>query len=209
MPTLSKARENGRAAVCGSNLKQMGLIWTMYAEENRQQLYIDDIQGYAWCWWFYVIAYEKGSSKVLACPSMYRYGCFDNYETGFYPGDYRGYGKIGSPVGWVNIGYGYNMRVVTGHNKITDFRAPSRTGLMAEIADFYWYNISWGISYNGQYFADRHINGKYKFNNSGILLKTLRPGKAKVLFMDGHVDWEKTPFTNSKKPPDLLDPLQR
>lgn len=38
MPTLSKAREQGRWATCLSNLKQIGNALTMYANENRQHL---------------------------------------------------------------------------------------------------------------------------------------------------------------------------
>ena len=34
MPTLHRAREQGKRIVCESNLKQMSLAWIMYAQEN-------------------------------------------------------------------------------------------------------------------------------------------------------------------------------
>ena len=34
MPALSKARKQARAAACGSTLKQWGVVWTMYTQEN-------------------------------------------------------------------------------------------------------------------------------------------------------------------------------
>ncbi len=36
MPALSRAREQGKRAVCLSNVKQFGLAWVMYADENDQ-----------------------------------------------------------------------------------------------------------------------------------------------------------------------------
>lgn len=38
MPALNRAREQGRRAVCLSNLRQLGLAWTMYADENDDRI---------------------------------------------------------------------------------------------------------------------------------------------------------------------------
>ncbi|MDT8303690.1 MAG: prepilin-type N-terminal cleavage/methylation domain-containing protein, partial [Sedimentisphaerales bacterium] len=34
MPALSRVREQGKRAVCLSHLKQLGLVWIMYADDN-------------------------------------------------------------------------------------------------------------------------------------------------------------------------------
>ncbi len=34
MPALNRAREQGKRAACLSNVKQMGLAWVMYADDN-------------------------------------------------------------------------------------------------------------------------------------------------------------------------------
>ncbi|MBN2133370.1 MAG: prepilin-type N-terminal cleavage/methylation domain-containing protein [Sedimentisphaerales bacterium] len=38
MPAMQRAREQGKRAVCLSNVKQFGLSWVMYADENDQKL---------------------------------------------------------------------------------------------------------------------------------------------------------------------------
>ncbi len=38
LPVLSNAREQGKRAVCFSNLKQLTYAWTMYADENNDKL---------------------------------------------------------------------------------------------------------------------------------------------------------------------------
>ncbi len=38
MPALNRAREQGKRAVCLGNLKQMGLAWYLYADENDEKI---------------------------------------------------------------------------------------------------------------------------------------------------------------------------
>jgi len=38
MPTLHSAREQGKRAVCLSNVKQLGLAWVLYADENDDKI---------------------------------------------------------------------------------------------------------------------------------------------------------------------------
>jgi prepilin-type N-terminal cleavage/methylation domain-containing protein/prepilin-type processing-associated H-X9-DG protein len=38
MPTLNRAREQGRRAACLSNLRQLQLAWSMYADENDEKI---------------------------------------------------------------------------------------------------------------------------------------------------------------------------
>ena len=38
MPALTKAREQGKRAVCFNNLKQLTLAWTLYADDNSGRL---------------------------------------------------------------------------------------------------------------------------------------------------------------------------
>jgi len=46
MPTLNRAREQGRRAACLSNLKQLGLAWVLYADEHDGRL-VNGAAGYA------------------------------------------------------------------------------------------------------------------------------------------------------------------
>ena len=38
MPALNRVREQGKRAVCLSNLKQLALAWIMYADENDDKI---------------------------------------------------------------------------------------------------------------------------------------------------------------------------
>ena len=38
MPAMSRAREQGKRAVCLNNVKQFGMSWVMYADENDQKI---------------------------------------------------------------------------------------------------------------------------------------------------------------------------
>ncbi len=38
MPALKRAKEQGERAVCLSNLKQLGLAWILYADDNEDKL---------------------------------------------------------------------------------------------------------------------------------------------------------------------------
>jgi len=53
MPALNRAREQGRRAACLSNLKQLTLAWSMYADENDDKIVngatgFSDYSGAAW-----------------------------------------------------------------------------------------------------------------------------------------------------------------
>jgi prepilin-type N-terminal cleavage/methylation domain-containing protein/prepilin-type processing-associated H-X9-DG protein len=56
MPTLNRAREQGRRAACLANLKQLTLAWLMYADENNGKIVngaagIDSTVGSQGPWW--------------------------------------------------------------------------------------------------------------------------------------------------------------
>ena len=46
-PVFSRAREKARQTVCLSNLKQLGMSWLMYAEDNDESfpLYVSNSRG--------------------------------------------------------------------------------------------------------------------------------------------------------------------
>ncbi len=42
LPALSKAKSRAQAISCMSNLKQLGLIWTMYAGDNNEETVVNN-----------------------------------------------------------------------------------------------------------------------------------------------------------------------
>jgi len=64
MPTLQKVRKQTKHVLCRSNLKQWGLVWTMYAEDNNGKFpdYLADT------WMQQLTRYYSNMNALLYCP---------------------------------------------------------------------------------------------------------------------------------------------
>ena len=105
LPALARARESARRASCANNLKQMGLVFKMYANESKGGMYppmqIEDGDG---CYRTVGAFHPNGKSLypeyltdvyVMLCPSMSnaqgskfedgRWSCNGNFEDGICP----------------------------------------------------------------------------------------------------------------------------
>jgi len=202
LPALGAAREQAQSVVCASNMKELGTYYFLYTEEFDGAYPTRDATTTPWLWWLpFLGGWDSGplAYKVMQCPSMYKYGWYDDYMgTVQYPGDHRGGSRVGPYGAWYpdvpsywEIGFGYNMKIQRDKVKVGAWPYPERTGLMAETGSFYWHNTLGGhVTWDdpGPWYADRHI-----------------PGQARVLFMDQHVAMHRTPFPNSGST-DLRDP---
>jgi len=64
MPSLQRVRKQAKMVACQSNLKQWGLVWSMYTEENDSKF-----PGYmAGDWMQKLVEYYSNSEKLLYCP---------------------------------------------------------------------------------------------------------------------------------------------
>jgi len=199
VPTLGGVQEMGRTVVCKSNLKQLGTVWGSYLTEHDGKY-----SSEWWCWYLPLLHSAAGQNayELLQCPTMYNYIWYCDYE-GIYEVDdslfplggsrVGGYGGYPNHPPYIETGYGLNMmmsRIYDGsvlRNRAASWKYPARTGLMVEMACFYWWNSATDGNV-ASWYADRHI-----------------PGKGHVLFMDFHVAWENTPYTNTG-PNNLQDP---
>ncbi len=89
-PVFARARENARKANCGSNVKQMGLGFMMYAQDYDEKM-VPSSNGYESTsakWWTLITPYTKNTG-IFRCPSVsttlaasvtYNY----NYNIGLY-----------------------------------------------------------------------------------------------------------------------------
>ncbi len=75
-PAFNRSRANGRRATCASNLKQLGLAFNLYAQDNRKYPFIDggtmtrsDGTLEHLDWPFKIYPYVK-SAAIFKCPSF-------------------------------------------------------------------------------------------------------------------------------------------
>jgi len=64
MPSLQRVRDQAKTIACQSNLKQWGLVWSMYTEENHSK-FPDYMAG---DWMQNLVEYYSNSEKLLYCP---------------------------------------------------------------------------------------------------------------------------------------------
>lgn len=69
LAALSKAKTKARSINCVSNLKQWGLIWLFYTEENNGKFSVGDSIGWARGEWVHALArYYRRKPYLLLCP---------------------------------------------------------------------------------------------------------------------------------------------
>jgi prepilin-type N-terminal cleavage/methylation domain-containing protein/prepilin-type processing-associated H-X9-DG protein len=68
MPSLQKAREQAKGVICQSRLREWGLVWSMYVNENRGKF--PDMSGHTWM--HGLREYYKENEDLLFCPMTSR-----------------------------------------------------------------------------------------------------------------------------------------
>jgi len=203
LPALTKAREMGRRIKCVSNLRQFGLAFIMYAQDNDGLLPYGDANGLALRYeveWGPAIAPYMGLSRdsadwaekrflvnktpvvpwsrVIECPTAanttgYCYGVHYNYDTGTL-----------CPFGY----YDPAWTPPNKHRKLD--KVPIKCFLMSDATDRIIYTpaVNWGFTYD--YDGDG-LNDS--FNSTSAIYNKAAPDRhnngANYLFRDGHVEW--------------------
>jgi len=123
MPALQRARKQARAVACQSNLKQWGMCWSMYLQENDFKFtigYVDAGGGY-YSWMDLMVPYYQ-NEKIFSCPTTKQGPALDTeiLSGGYYWGttDTKWY-AINSFTGREFKGsYGLNYWVSTQQNDV-------------------------------------------------------------------------------------------
>jgi len=76
MPSLQRVRKQARTVTCRSNLKQWGLIWYFYTEDNGGKFNTGIYEGDASAndWPAVLLPYYRDKGKLAVCPSATRPG---------------------------------------------------------------------------------------------------------------------------------------
>jgi len=99
MPGLNRAKKQAKAVVCQANLKQMGLAFTMYAEDNNGYLHEEEGSDPCDCWVPALRPYYSHQPAIRVCPTTTKF---------------HSDGVLGPFVGWGIYGEG-TIPVVPGY----------------------------------------------------------------------------------------------
>ena len=175
LPALSKARAKARDTSCKSNLKQFGMLWPMYSQENEGYVmpYLTGHWGEVVC--DYLNLNTKNNVGAVATNVIYGNKIF------LCPGtETRGYG-----------GYGYQDRVTAAIRNRQLFKegnlsAPTKVLCLADNntkEGYPRYQKIWNL-------IDWHTNRQAQTSEGGYFENNIgdhHNGNANVLYFDGHV----------------------
>ncbi|HRR96240.1 MAG TPA: DUF1559 domain-containing protein [Candidatus Ratteibacteria bacterium] len=200
LPALSQAREKARQALCMGNLKQLGILVHMYAQDYDNvivpyYLYDTSTLGTPWYGVFmrakYVetVPYNAVKRTIFHCPSEPKSNSY-----------YR-HGKSTSPNWNQATDYSMNrhvaplIRLSTGNRgeRLSRITNPSGRFIICD-GDAVAVGVAWT---GGSYWSD--MNPNLDITPYGWELR--HSGGMNYLFVDGHVEWRKGAPTNNNMPP--------
>ena len=170
-PVFAKAREKARQAGCQSNLKQLGLAISMYAQDYDETMPLTRTApsgGYTWR--ALIFSYVK-NQQMFICPSRATQREFLAWDRTS-PDDVAAYNESGYGINVAHGAEGSTIPPPAG-NALAAIADPSATMLLADDDDYYWWSGSGshGVALTKQDATDRHNDG------------------ANVAYCDGHVKW--------------------
>jgi prepilin-type N-terminal cleavage/methylation domain-containing protein/prepilin-type processing-associated H-X9-DG protein len=180
LPALSKAREKARQANCMSNLKQIGIGYMMYVENNNG--YLLDQQGSDTRRWYEHIDRQLGGTGTAA-------GCLGIWQCP----SWRQWA-----FSYASLGYGQNA-LITSTLKLEQILRPSSTLMVADTDPGRW---------NGYCIVspDSTNSASVDPDKWTYPVGSRHSGGCNVLWFDGHVGWKrKNELMGSDKKPTYWD----
>ncbi|MBI4027101.1 MAG: prepilin-type N-terminal cleavage/methylation domain-containing protein [Verrucomicrobia bacterium] len=177
LPALKNARDRAKAAMCTNNLKQIMLIYTMYADDNDGQVvWHQPWSGNIFYNWDQALA-PYGNLKV-----PYIGDTFKTSPLFQCPSDPR-----------MDLGYGMNLHLPYNQNqinvKLNDIKRPAEFMAATDIyffGDHYLHNASW--IYASVYCPGADTVGGDQ-SLIGYAIGKRHNGGSNVAFIDGHAQW--------------------
>lgn len=180
LPSLNKAREAANKIACGSNMRQIGMALTMYANDYKGQLPKPDLAYYD--------AYQPSWSLQLVrggyIPGHWEIGDPLSYSSKTFvcasDDTTRAWGRIGSY--WANVGdWAFFCGWISWSNavNVSKIRNPSNFIMVFERADS---NAIFGYSGSSQWYISQQLS-PHRTETDQLA--------SNILFGDGHVAWMK------------------
>jgi prepilin-type processing-associated H-X9-DG protein/prepilin-type N-terminal cleavage/methylation domain-containing protein len=175
LPALNSARQVALQAQCANNLKQLGSVFHLYANENLGYLPVaNESDGLSVNNWVKVLAKYYGL-EILGADSTPRppFICPSDKDV---LTTYRG---MSLPLSYALNYYCIIQPLGVGGKKLARIKNPSETLLSCDIKNNYYI-----IRGNGGLISDSYNNPDYRHNNG-----------LNILYVDGHVKWGKFPIS--------------
>jgi len=184
LPALNKARNKAKAISCKSNMKQLGLGFEFYRDDNDEYfplyyLTVGPLNGP----WSVRINDKLDNEQLFRCPAV----AYPEVAISSTSGRSIGYNyRLG------NYRYGQNAGSL-GYHKLVEIKEPSKTIVVADSAGDD--GDGNGFDNNG---ANDYIIGPQNIpelpaNESNRIISNRHSGFTNVLWVDGHVSNERTP----------------
>ena len=190
LPALARAKEKAKRIECMNNLKQMGLAFHIYANDNRDRLPVGDPPGN----WMWDLPWTPGLTmlgngitwKTFYCPgTAWRFAETNNYDLfwNFAPGlfhvvDYALTLTNMAQMATSNINLSILPTTVTFGLITMPPPSPSDRVLNADAT----------LRENGSW---TDVVGGYRLHHTSAHLDGQIPAGGNVGFLDGHVQWRK------------------
>jgi len=226
-PVFAKVREKARQTSCASNLKQLGLAETQYAQDNDEKYSgayrylpppIDDRESYAEMLYPYI-----KSTQVFRCPDTTTGTQFRNNGAVNCKANPNTCGPLvgGTHVGIMDYAYNDMLSVNVGNvddggnnsdqgaDKVNSVSVPSETILMMDaradgpLHDQTFYNC-WHTSQTdikGSFYGGTWDPLDAVSNGQPASPNTLHTGGANFLWFDGHVKWMRNSYKKTAQYP--------
>ncbi len=192
LPSLTRAREAAKNALCINNIKQLGIVSILYADENQGELpaaYNGD--GSTPPYWFQSIMpflTDESNSEVFTCPSI-QYSGTNQFPRNYGPNDEIIAHEGGSPTVDFRININSVIRPSDTYMYADESLYDINTGdsYLFILAPHAW--STWWWNYNDDpeqilpEYADLDYNG---WDSFCIRFRHLGDKKANFVYPDGH-----------------------